>query len=145
MKIEVAPWIREYVVDMEELYSELTLEKIQNKPTGTFKSKIHNYKELLGEIDVSSLSTSERIFRPALENSALLFSQTMLQWVRGIKIKTVLLKGDPGIGKSTLCKKIAWDWAKGIYDTFVVVFVVFLKFVRPGETIESSIIAQYPS
>ena len=29
MKIEVAPWIREYVVDMNELYTELTLEKAE--------------------------------------------------------------------------------------------------------------------
>ena len=34
MKIEVAPWIKEYVVDMEELYTELTLEKIHNKVAG---------------------------------------------------------------------------------------------------------------
>ena len=27
MKIEVAPWIKDYVVDMDELYTELTLEK----------------------------------------------------------------------------------------------------------------------
>ena len=35
MKIEVAPWIRDYVVDMEELYTELKLDKNwNNKPCG---------------------------------------------------------------------------------------------------------------
>ena len=34
MKIEMAPWIRDYNVNMEDLYSELSLEKIENKPMG---------------------------------------------------------------------------------------------------------------
>ena len=32
IKIEVAPWIRDYVVDMEELYTELSLEKNTQQP-----------------------------------------------------------------------------------------------------------------
>ena len=31
-KIEVAPWIEDYVVDMEELYTEVVVEKLHNKP-----------------------------------------------------------------------------------------------------------------
>ena len=34
MKIEIAPWVKGYAVDMDELYTELTLEKIDNKPSG---------------------------------------------------------------------------------------------------------------
>ena len=60
---------------------------------------------------------------------------------KGIKL---LMKGDPGIGKTTLLKKIGWDWANNIFDRFLVVFVVFLKLVRPGETIENAIIRQTP-
>ena len=59
-------------------------------------------------------------------------------------MKGVLLKGDPGIGKSSLCKQIAQDWAMCVSDTFVVVFLVSLKLVGPWDTIENSIIAQYP-
>ena len=33
MKIEMIPWT-EYMVKMEDLYTELTVEKIENKPTG---------------------------------------------------------------------------------------------------------------
>ena len=51
MKIEVAPWLRDYVVDMDDLYSELILEKIQNKSSRTFESKVSNYKELFIETD----------------------------------------------------------------------------------------------
>ena len=49
MKIEVAPWIRDYVVDMEELYSELTLEKIQNKAYGPDGRVLGHYREMFGD------------------------------------------------------------------------------------------------
>ena len=50
MKIEVAPWIRDYVVDMEELYSELTLEKIQNKAYGPDGRVLGHYREMFGDL-----------------------------------------------------------------------------------------------
>ena len=34
MKIEMAPWVKNHTVSMDELYTELTLEQIENKPTG---------------------------------------------------------------------------------------------------------------
>ena len=45
MKIEVAPWIRDYVCDMEKLYTELTLEKINNEPTGENSKRLNHYSE----------------------------------------------------------------------------------------------------
>ena len=55
-----------------------------------------------------------------------------------------MCKGDPGIGKTTLMKKIGWDWARGIFVTYSIVFFVFLKLVRPGDAIENVIIQQNP-
>ena len=49
MKIEVAPWIRDYVVDMDELYTELSLEKIHNKLQGEKTSVVEDYKELFAK------------------------------------------------------------------------------------------------
>ena len=46
MKMEPAPWIRDYVVDMEELYTELTLEKINNKLFIEIRRKVDSYGEL---------------------------------------------------------------------------------------------------
>ena len=60
------------------------------------------------------------------------------------KGKKVLFKGIPGIGKTTLIKKICWDWAKGLFTTFSMVFLVLLKLVEPGEAIENIIIEQRP-
>ena len=48
------------------------------------------------------------------------------------------------MGKTTFMKKIGWDWAKGIFIQFYIVFFVFLKFVQPGEAIENIIIEQNP-
>ena len=44
--MEPAPWIRDYVVEMEELYTELTLEKIDKKLFREERRKLENYKEL---------------------------------------------------------------------------------------------------
>ena len=46
MKIEMAPWVKGYTVDMDELYTELTLEKIDNKPSGPQKTKFTAFKLL---------------------------------------------------------------------------------------------------
>ena len=47
MKIEVAPWIRDYVVDMDDLYSDLTLEKVENKTSSASKHEIERTTEKL--------------------------------------------------------------------------------------------------
>ena len=64
--------------------------------------------------------------------------------VRRVKGRKVLVKGKPSIGKTTLLKKVGWDWAKGIFQTFAIVFFVFLKLVKPGDAIENVIIDQVP-
>ena len=48
------------------------------------------------------------------------------------------------MGKTTLMKKISWDWAKRIFTQFSIVFFIFLKLVEPGEPIENIIIKQIP-
>ena len=107
MKIEVAPWIREYVADFRDLYSELILEKIHNKPTGYFRKRIKNYEELF-------------VF---LENEGHQGTSVLSR----VPVKKILIKADPGMGKTTLVKKIAWDWAKRLFVKVSIVFFVFLK------------------
>ena len=48
------------------------------------------------------------------------------------------------MGKTSLCKKVAWKWAQGLFKTFSIIFLVFLKLVRPGDIIENVIIEQNP-
>ena len=110
MKIEPFPWLRDYLVDMDELYTELTLETIENKIFGSYYQKLENYKEI---------------------------------FVLDARNK-VLFKADPGMGKTTLGKKIGYDWARGVFSMFSMIFFVFLKFVKPRASIEKVIIQQNP-
>ena len=50
--------------------------------------------------------------------------------------------GKPGFGKTTLAKKMALDWARGVFTTFSIVLFVILKLVNPGDAIENVIIKQ---
>ena len=100
---------------MEDLYSELSLEKIENKPTGIWGQRLDDYTDMFKE------SKYEKF-----------------------RSKKILLKGDPGMGKTTFSKKIGWDWARKIFELYRVVFVVFLKLVRPEKAIENVILSQYP-
>ena len=126
MKIEVAPWIREYVTDMDNLYSELTLEKLDNKPSGNESKKLDTYKELFMDPSTSESQSDANVRQ------------------KKIPRKTILFKGDPGMGKTTLVKKVTFDWAKGIFTAVSIVFFVFLKLVNPGDAIENVIIDQTP-
>ena len=52
MKIDTAPWVNACTeVDMEELYSELSLQKLKNKPTYTQNINIKDYIELFQETE----------------------------------------------------------------------------------------------
>ena len=48
------------------------------------------------------------------------------------------------MGKTSLVKKIAWDWANGNFLNVSIVFFVLLKFVKPGDIIENVILQQNP-
>ena len=119
MKIEMAPWIESYQVEMGKTYTELTLEKIENEPAGPANQIVENYADLF----TNSKDKKKR---------------------KRVKGKKVLAKGDPGIGKSTFSKKVAWDWAKGIFTIVSVLFFVSLKLVKQGDAIENVIIEQNP-
>ena len=56
--------------------------------------------------------------------------------------RTILVKGGHGTGKTLLCKKIAYDWAKGVFTKFYFVFAIFLDVIGPNSSIEDSIMKQ---
>ena len=118
MKIEVAPWITDYVVDMEELYTELTLEKIHNRVTGEDVKTLGHYRKLLSEIKTEVFNEKNQgSFFPDKKSMNLIKKDIGVNTGIGKNTKTqtwkgqkILFKGDPGMGKTTLMKKIAWDW-----------------------------------
>ncbi len=119
MNIQMTPWIEADVVKMEDLYTRLAIEKHVKKPHGVEKENIVDENET------------------NMEYKSLLVEKSQ-------QTKRILVKGDPGIGKSTLIRKIAWDWAKGIFKSFIVLFVIVLKLVNPMDSIEEMIIQQNP-
>ena len=143
MKIDTAPWVKACTeVNMDKLYTELTLERLENQVMEYKGTTIYEYKELFQDIsskDSEDSSTASKVNALADGKKA---RKTLPRKKRAIKI---LLKGDPGMGKTTLMKKIGWDWAKGIFTTFTIVFFVFLKLVEPGEAIENIIVRQTPA
>ena len=131
MKIEVAPWIRDYVVDMEDLYTEVVLEKLDYKPTGEYTRVLNNYRDLFSRnVQVPT--------DPFCLEGFLAAKRLRLNDYK------IVLKGDPGMGKTTLCKKIAWDWARKLFTEYDIVFFVYLKFVNQQDGIENIIIKQNP-
>ena len=65
------------------------------------------------------------------------------QSIFGNSGQRILVEGDIATGKTVMSKKIAWDWAKGDFSRFDIVFYISLKLVRPGDTLEQVIIDQY--
>ncbi|XP_071495753.1 NACHT, LRR and PYD domains-containing protein 3-like [Diadema antillarum] len=59
--------------------------------------------------------------------------------------KRILIQGEAGVGKSTLCAKIAWDWYQGrVYQDLDMVLVFPLRIVTNVETI-GDIVQRYLS
>ena len=131
MKIEVAPWIRDYVVDMEDLYTEVVLEKLDYKPTGKHTRVLNNYCDLFSR-------NVQVPIDPLCREGFLAAKRLRLNDFK------IVIKGDPGMGKTTLCRKIAWDWARKLFTEYDIVFFVYLKFVKPQDVIENVIMKQNP-
>ena len=155
MKIEVAPWIRDYVTDMDHLYTKLILEKVKNGTLEEGTTTLKDYVQLFDDsvtqnpkinplvkkkvITVKSRSTKRKSVIDRNKSVVAKGVQT-----ENCTVNRILGKGDPGIGKTTLLKKIGWDWAKNIFTKVDFVFLLFLKIVKPGVSIEKAIADQMP-
>ena len=145
-------------MDIEEAYTELVLEKTENKTHGETSVGIKDYKELFKDkMGPSQIRSKKRqpsnIPVPAQKSPLVTKKKTKASEAGASKTKTrvkdkkapgkrTLVKGKPGNGKTTLSRKMAWDWAVGLFTKFAIVFLISLKLMRPGEAIENVIINQ---
>ena len=161
MKTEMAPWAKAYTVDIKNMYTELTLDKIENQPSGPSHSKINDYKDLFTQnqdLTHEQSSKGNKLSKiPIPSQPVKKSSQRELTGAKPASNKNsktenkekregdrVFLKGEPGFGKTTLSRKISWDWAMRLFTKFSIVLFLCLKLVRPGDAIENIIIQQTP-
>ena len=178
MKIEVVPWAKVTSVKMEDLYTELSIGKLENTPTGPQSVQLGSYKELFEENRNNEQQNQRKdknatkipvlankgkkckrrnVSRESQKNDdkdkkTLIKGETVKETSKAKRVlavkdegRKVLMKGNPGMGKTTLAKKIAWDWAKRSFTVFTIVFFVSMKLVKPGDAIENIIIRQCPT
>ena len=139
MKIERAPWLPEDFMDMDDLYTQLTVQQLCNKPKGPKSIKIDDYRDLFDDkllVEVRQMSQCKSQIDRGLP------AKNVSTKPRKKKYKKVLFKGEQGMGKTTLSKKITLDWARGVFTTFSIILLVSLKLVSPGDPIENVIIDQ---
>ncbi|XP_030845492.1 NACHT, LRR and PYD domains-containing protein 3-like [Strongylocentrotus purpuratus] len=106
------------------------------------------YREHLCKIkpdpfDFQSLREFEQIYtnlvlqRRGMTKTKLDYSALLTTTVNGVLPKRFLIEGEGGVGKTTFCSKIAWDWIKGSpeFRRFSWVLVIPLREVDKGQTI----------
>ena len=107
MKIEVAPWIKDYVVDMDKLYTELTLEKIDNMPIGEEAKMLNHYTDLFKKCEpvVKPLQSGSPSGEPAAKKHKRDdICDLPLDLSLG-KCDKILMKGDPGMVRQRNVRK----------------------------------------
>ena len=143
-------------MNLEDIFTDVALEKVEQKPTGTVRTPVNSYTKLFGQ-NVPKEETAAPRQKRNKERKVIKGGKQKLKVKRSAKHqkqqimtdqeregKKVLFKADPGMGKTSLMKKVTYDWVKGIFTVFAIVFFVSVKLVKPGAPIENIIIDQNP-
>ncbi len=124
MKIQRIPWLEEDQMEMNDIYLPNRLIEEIKTPSSTQTKQLKDYTELFDNSKESEEGKEET--KGKIKNKK--------------QRKKILIKGAPGIGKSTLTAKMVYDWAVSTWNTFALVFFISMKVINPGEAIENIIV-----
>ena len=114
---EIATWTKEFTVKLKDVRTRLEISKHKSNETNLV---INDYEELFEDGKQSP-------DRNVLDSEA-------------VSQRKMLLKGRTG--KTSMTKRIASNWARGVFKAFAIVFFISMKLVDPGEVLRNIIIDQ---
>ena len=138
VKIEMAPWTKSVTPDTKDLRFNLKKREQGNERTESFS----DCEDLFAEEDdeESDEDDDDRNVTDVYERLKTAFAQrNNVTRERGAK---VLIRGGRDVGKTTLVRKIALDWANGTFTRFSIVFLVSLKQMKREQSIERAMLQQ---
>ncbi|XP_072172347.1 uncharacterized protein [Diadema setosum] len=131
-------------------------EELMLKPPSLTKKQVQRCKEDLkeyysvsrGKVTVDPLNFMKRvelddiftnlsiIDRSSKNKTPITYYDLLKNTEKGNLSKRLLIQGEGGVGKTTLCAKIAWDWCKGrILKDLDMVLLIILRDVKHGKSI----------
>ena len=110
---EIAPWTKDFTVKLKDVRTRLEISKHKGNETNPV---INDYEELFEDGKQSP-------DRNVLDSEA-------------VSRRKMLLKGRTG--KTSMTKRIASDWARGVFKAFAIVFFISMKLVDPVKFSEIS-------
>ncbi len=154
---------------MEQLYCSPTLYKLHNTPEEVVDTAVTDYKRMFLDSEGLEIGDIAEDAREVENSSVLNIYFRVMRWVKSVfcstheprqrttqsrpkvratrnfrQPKKILAVGNAGMGKTTLAKKIAHDWARGAFRTFALVLFVSMNRVNVADPIEALIIEQNP-
>ena len=99
-KVKIIPWDDSSSIQIDEIYTPLSWVRDHRKPSGVTQEELEDYTDMFKEDEYDRKPTR------------------------------MLVYGQPGIGKSTFCKKAAYDWSKALKEILMNFSILLLIKLR---------------